>query len=354
MYHMTEELALNAIYGGWLLGGGGGGLLSGGKDVVRVVMANGGFDVCTIDELTPDTLVVTGSLVGSPSTGGDDPSGASCVRAYDLFRKNTGCTIGALISNESGGQSITNGWVAAAVNHLPVIDAACNGRAHPTGIMGAMSLHRKEGYKTVQAASGGMGEQELNLFTSGTIAGTSQLVRTASTMTGGMVSVLRNPVDAAYVRENAAIGTLSMCIRVGKTVRELENQPEAMTKALGEQIGLQVLAQGTLHDFKLECKGGFDVGSAVIGDGYEITFWNEYMTAEKDGQRLATFPDLIHLLDRKTGTPICSAQLKDGMEVMLVNVPRENLLLGSTMFDKSLFEACEQAVGKPMISFVFE
>ena len=49
MYHMTEELALNAIYGGWLLGGGGGGALAGGKGVVRVAMANGGFDVCTID-----------------------------------------------------------------------------------------------------------------------------------------------------------------------------------------------------------------------------------------------------------------------------------------------------------------
>lgn len=354
MYHMTEELALNAIYGGWLLGGGGGGTLAGGKGVVRVAMANGGFDVCTIDELTPETLVVTGSLVGSPSSGGDDPSGASCVHAYELFRKNTGCTIGALISNESGAHSITNGWIAAAVNHLPVIDAACNGRAHPTGIMGAMSLHRKDGYQTVQAAAGGTGEQELNLFTSGTIASTSQMVRTASTMTGGMISVLRNPIDADYVRENAAIGTLSMCIEVGKTIRECENKPEAMAENLGKQIGLQVLAQGKLHDFKLECKGGFDVGSAVIGDGYEVTFWNEYMTAEKDGERLATFPDLIHLLDSKSGLPICSAALSDGMDVMLVNVPREKLLLGSTMFDKKLFEACEQAIEKPIIPFVFK
>ena len=96
------------------------------------------------------------------------------------------------------------------------------------------------------------------------------------------------------------------------------------------------------------------MGSAVIGDGYEVTFWNEYMTAEKDGGRLATFPDLIHLLDSKSGLPICSAALSDGMDVMLVNVPREKLLLGSTMFDKELFEACEQAIEKPMIPFVFK
>lgn len=353
MFHMTEELALDAVHGGWLLGGGGGGTPGGGRDVAQTAMASGGFDVCTIDDLAPDTLVVTGSLVGSPSTGHSGPSGEACARAYETFKKNTGCEIGALISNESGAHSITNGWIAAAVNHLPVIDAACNGRAHPTGIMGAMGLHKKPGYVAAQAASGGVGQEQLDLFVTGTIASTSQMVRTASTMSGGMINVLRNPVDAAYVRENAAIGTLSMCIEVGKTVRACEGDPAAMVDKLGAQIGLQVLAKGSLHDFQLTCVGGFDVGSAVIGDGYEITFWNEYMTAEKDAQRLATFPDLIHLLDAKTGLPVCSAALKEGMDVLLVNVPRERLLLGSTMFDKTLFEACEKAIGKPMIPFVF-
>lgn len=354
MFHMTEEMALNAIYGGWFLGGGGGGALSGGKEVIRVAMANGGFDVCTIEELAPDTLVVTGSLVGSPSSGEDDPTGAGCIRAYELFRKNTGCSIGALISNESGGHSITNGWIAAAVNHLPVVDAACNGRAHPTGIMGAMGLDKKEGYETVQAAAGGLEGNRLDLFTKGTIASTSQLVRTASTMSGGMINVLRNPVDAEYVRSHAAVGTLTMCMEVGKTFRACENDPKALIEALEKQVGLQVLAQGRLHDFQLTCKGGFDVGSAIIGEGYEVTFWNEYMTAEKDGQRLATFPDLVQLLDGNTGLPICSAALEDGMEVLLVNVPRENLLLGSTMYDKTLFEACEQAIGKEMIPYLFK
>ena len=42
------------------------------------------------------------------------------------------------------------------------------------------------------------------------------------------------------------------------------------------------------------------------------------------------------------------------MEVLLVNVPRENLLLGSTMYDKTLFEACEQAIGKEMIPYLFK
>ncbi len=353
MFEMTKDLALSAIYGGWLLGGGGGGSLQGGLEVIDAVMKNGGFSVCTVDELREDATVVTGSLVGSPASGTGGPAEAGCLRAYRLFRSNTGLTIGALISNESGAQSITNGWIAAAVNGLPVIDAACNGRAHPTGIMGAMELHKKPGYVTVQAAAGGHIGHELDIFTKGSIADTSALVRSTAAAAKGMVQVLRNPIDAAYVRDNAAIGTLSMCIALGKIVRAHENDPDGMVKALSQQAGLQLLAQGALHGFTMTSEGGFDVGSAAIGDGYEITFWNEYMTVEKSGRRLATFPDLIHLLDAKTGLPVCSAAIKEGMDVMLVCIPRKKLLLGSTMFDPDLFEACEKAVKKPIIESVF-
>ncbi|MBE5785764.1 MAG: DUF917 family protein [Clostridiales bacterium] len=353
MFRMTEELALCAVYGGWLLGGGGGGSLQGGLEVIEAVMKNGSFDVCSVDDLAADDTVVTGSLVGSPASGTSGPAEAGCMRAYQLFLKNTGIGIGAVISNESGAQSITNGWIAAAVNGLPVIDAACNGRAHPTGIMGAMELHKKPGYVTMQAAAGGQPGRELDIFTRGSIGDTSSLVRSTAAVCGGMVHVLRNPIDAAYIRENAAIGTLSMCISLGRTIRAHENDPGAMAEALGGQVGMRLLAKGVLHDFTLTSEGGFDVGSAAVGDGYSITFWNEYMTVEKGGGRLATFPDLIHLLDAKTGLPICSAAIEEGMEVMLVCIPKENLLLGSTMFDPALFEACEKAIGKPMIKYVF-
>ena len=45
------------------------------------------------------------------------------------------------------------------------------------------------------------------------------MVYTASAMTSGMIDVLRNPIDASYVRGNAAIGTLSECIRIEEITR---------------------------------------------------------------------------------------------------------------------------------------
>lgn len=353
MIHITEEMGLNALYGGWLLGGGGGGTLAGGKDVLKAALECGGFDICTIDELDPAVTVVTGSLVGSPSAGRSEITPAHCVRAYELFKKNTDCEIGAFISNEAGAHSITNGWIAAAANKVPIIDAACNGRAHPTGVMGAMSLDTIPDYRTAQSACGGSGKTYVELFTTGGINQTSKLVRDSSVQCEGFVSVLRNPACAAYVRENAAIGALTRCMEIGAVVRENEGNAEKMTAALSEKFGLQVLAKGKTNSFTLECVGGFDVGSVKIGQDHTVTFWNEYMTAEEKGKRLGTFPDLVTLLDGETGLPVCSAEVKDGMNVILVSIPKDKLLLGSTMKQKELFEACEVAIGKALIKYNF-
>lgn len=53
------------------------------------------------------------------------------------------------------------------------------------------------------------------------------------------------------------------------------------------------LARGPVQNFSIETTGGFDVGYATV-DGCDMTFWNEYATVEKDGERLATFQILNH------------------------------------------------------------
>ena len=77
------------------------------------------------------------------------------------------------------------------------------------------------------------------------------------------------------------------------------------------------------------------------------------MTLEIDGQRLATFPDLLTTLDAATGRPISTADMKEGLQVAVLQAPRCNLLLGAGMRDPALFAVAEQAVGKPLVSHVF-
>ena len=346
-------MGIDALYGGWFLGGGGGGTLEGGLQTLETALSYGGFDVCSIEELPEDATVLTGSLVGSPSAGGNSVTGAHCSRAYELYLRHAGRAPQAIITNETGAQSISNGWIAASANHLPVLDGACNGRAHPTGVMGAMGLDTVDAYTTVQTAVGGSGASYLELCVLGGIESTSRMVRSASVQAGGFVTVLRNPVDAAFVRKNAALGALSMCMETGRLLRAHEGRPDALLSALRDALGLRVLSRGAVSDFRLECRGGFDVGSCSVGQGVRLTFWNEYMTVDRDGERMGTFPDLITLLRADSGLPVCSAQVRDGLDAILVKVPREKLLLGRAMLLAHLFVPCEEAVGSPIIPFVF-
>jgi DUF917 family protein len=37
---------------------------------------------------------------------------------------------------------------------------------------------------------------------------------------------------------------------------------------------------------------------------YELTFWNEYMSLKKEGERIGTFPDLLATFDVKQVQPL--------------------------------------------------
>jgi hypothetical protein len=76
---------------------------------------------------------------------------------------------------------------------------------------------------------------------------------------------------------------------------------------------------------------------------------NEYMTLELDGERLATFPDLICTFG-KDGIPVSSASVGKGDEVYLTVTGRDNIPIGDGNRYSENYEAVERALGKPMIS----
>ena len=82
---------------------------------------------------------------------------------------------------------------------IPLIDAPCNGRAHPTGVMGSLNLHRDPNYITTMTCVGGRKElgRHVECTVTGSIDHCSKLVRAAAVEAGGLVAVIRNPVKLA-------------------------------------------------------------------------------------------------------------------------------------------------------------
>lgn len=354
--YLTEQDLRDAIMGGAILGGGGGGAMSMGLASGLLATAYGRVELVSIDEVADDDLIATCAMVGAPSAAGFYVSGAQSVRAVRNLQNYTQARIRGLISNENGGVASAHGWVPAAVLGIPLVDAPCNGRAHPTGTMGSMGLHALAGYVSVQSFCGGREEngREVEGIVRGNLNEAARLVREASISAGGAVGVVRNLVDGKYLRENAAIGGLTHAMEVGRAWFEGARQsPRKAVEMVCEFLRGDVIASGKATDYTLTMAGGLDVGSVRVEDR-KLGFLNEYMFADgADGRRAFTFPDLVVTMDAETGEPVSTAELKEGQEVLVLASGKENLKLGRGMFDRRLLEDVERVTGFELAQYTF-
>lgn len=375
MKQLNERELLAAIWGGAVLGGGGGGSPKAGYILGKVALDRGPVYLISPDELDPDDIVVTAGLVGSPKVGGLGPDPDVYIKAFSLLENVTGTRINAINSNECGGLATVNGWLQAAGLGVPVVDAPCNGRAHPTALMGAIGLHREDSYVSRQAAVG----KKARMYVEGPLDYASAMVRALSEKEG-LVAVARNPVTASYLKAKGALGAITMCIELGYAMaRHIEHElgfdplrAEYVGglrdgEANGHSVGYfaanaastflngLILSLGVVGQVEIRTEGGFDAGEVRVislnsDNGHKevarLTFMNEYLTCDVSGRTLFSFPDLITVIDVHTGWPISSADIREGMEILIVGTSMDNLILGDGMYQKELYRPLEQAVGR--------
>ncbi|GIP37824.1 hypothetical protein J31TS4_11040 [Paenibacillus sp. J31TS4] len=344
---LDERMVDYAVYGGAVLGGGGGGWIEDGLKLGRLALEIGQPALVPADRFADDALFVTVSMVGAPAAKEQYVKPVHYAKALELLGARIGRPIEALHTNENGAGTTVNGWFQSALTGIPLVDFACNGRAHPTGSMGSLNLSEQDGYVSHQAAVGGRGSRYVEMSLSSSLGLAGSLVRQASVEAGGLVAVARNPVSASYARENGAVGAITRAMEVGEVL--LSRKGEAAIDAVASELGGKVAACGTVTAFGLETKGGFDVGTVTIDGKHELTFWNEYMTLELEGRRLATFPDLIMTLDADTARPVITAAVEKGQRLAVLTVPREKLLLSTTMTNSKLLEPIEGIIGKSIL-----
>ncbi|MEM1730687.1 MAG: DUF917 family protein [Ignisphaera sp.] len=343
------------MYGGAFFGGGGGGDIATGLKIARIAIEFGDVVVVDIESVSEDRYIVTSSIVGAPAAKEKYLLPTHMVRSAELFIDTFGESVGGFISSENGGASTANGWIPSAVLGIPIVDAPADGRAHPTGVMGSMGLHRLKDYVSLQVAVGGskLAGRYVEVIARGSLDKVDRIIREAAVQAGGMVAVTRNPLKPGYVKENAAVGALSKAIEVGRIIRRHWGDAEAICSAvIGYLGGGSIVDRGVVEKVSLETRGGYDIGSVVVRGGggiYEITFWNEYMTLEDSmGRRLAAFPDLIATIDAESGVPITSAEIRTDNSVFIVAIPKEYIPLGSGVKDPEILAQVENVVGRKL------
>lgn len=341
---LDRDGAIAAVWGGAVLGGGGGGHIDAGLGAAELALDVGPVELWSLDELDGGDLAATVALVGMPSSPTSLVLPEHGVRAFELLaaRMPAGRRPVAINTNENGPETTVNGWYQAAVTGLPVLDFACNGRAHPTGLMGAMGLHRLPGYVSQQGFAGGDEAHYLEGTVSGGLESASTLVSQASIDAGGFIAVCRNPVTIDYAGAHGARGAISAALDLGTVLLERG------VSALVDRMGGRIVAEGRIDRYQCQARDGLDVGELVLDDsaGTVLRFVNEYMLVEQGDDTVARFPDLICTF--VDGRPAVSARMEPGLEVAVVVVPRERLLLSGTMAMRDLYRPVERLIGRPV------
>ena len=85
----------------------------------------------------------------------------------------------------------------------------------------------------------------------------------------------------------------------------------------------------------------------AVGD-IELGYVNEYLTADADGERLATFPDVLTTLSLADGRPVAIKDIADGDEVAVLYAHRSQIPTGDGVRDPSVYPELEAMLGKPL------
>jgi DUF917 family protein len=318
----------------------------------RAALEYGGFEFTPLNELDPTALIITATAVGAPGFAKASISWRDSVEAARLLIEKIGRPVAGVICGHVPG---FNAWLVASALGLKYVDAASNGRGHPTVKMGGMGLASQPKISIHQIGMGGLEEDgsRLVVMAEGNIVRTSNVMRQAAVVNGGLIYAARGPLSAGFIHANGAPGAISFQLDLGRAMLEA-NGPGRIAATAAFLKG-EHLITGNVMENTVTYSGGFDLGHMIVTDGQRqvrLGIYNEYMTADVDGARVATFPDMVGTLDPQNGEPVAISELPVGAEVAMIIAHRSNFPVGKGALDPAVFPEVEDAMGVDLRSYL--
>jgi len=337
-----------AILGGLVLSAGGSGRGSAARHrrLGEAAFAYGPVEFATLDEFDAGDALLVSTAVGAPGQGKANTEPRDAVEAARALTGASGADLAGVIPGHVPG---LYAWTIAAALGIPVADAATNGRAHPTAPMGGMGLASRPEVSLWQAGSAG-GDAPLSVLVHGDLMKTSGVMRAAAVQNGGLMNAVRGPFAVSFVRANGAPGSIAFAHGLGDALLAAHGAAriEAAAAFLKGAIHAgEVLANDVVY------RAGFDVGRVSMRTARGLLVlgvYNEFMTAALDGERIATFPDMLASFDATTGEAISVSEMKPGTRASIVIAAAKHIPLGAGVFDPAVYPEVEQAMGEELAS----
>ena len=306
--------------GGAVLGTGGGGDPYVGKLMAQqAILKHGPVTLKDIEDMPDDALIVPVCMMGAPTVMTEKlPQGDELMNAFRALEKLLGKKIDAVLCGEAGGVNSTTPFVVAAASGLPLIDGDGMGRAYPELQMVTFTMHG------VSATPMVLCDDKGNSIVLDTVdnAWTERLARSATVEMGGSALLAFYAMDGATAKKAVVRGTLSLCQKLGRTLRETRAAHGEPVAAITELLGAKEIFHGRIRDIERRTVGGFARGNARFegveewaGHTFSLQFQNEFLIAYRDDKVLVTTPDLITVLDAESGQPVTADSLRYGLRL---------------------------------------
>jgi DUF917 family protein len=207
---------------------------------------------------------------------------------------------------------------------VPLVDGDAMGRAYPELNLLTLTLYG------ISASPFALADEHGNhvVISACDNEWVERIARAAVVEFGAICPGMGYPITGAQLREAAVLRSLSYAEGIGRAIREAnEQKTDAIDAVLKATRGF-VLFRGKIVDVQRRTAHGWSLGEAAVdgldeysGSQMEVSFQNENLVALRDGEPVATVPDLITIIDADSGDAITTEHLRYGFRVIVLGMP---------------------------------
>lgn len=355
----TDQEIRDFVRGCTFMGTGGGGDPKVGVAWLEAARADGFEITWTAPNNVPDdTWTACPFLMGSiaPLTDGarrkmehlgltKEPYKSIQAESIRLLEKHMDVKVGAIVAIELGGSNTPGAVAAAGRLGIPIVDGDYTGRAIPEipqttpylndlPLWPISSVDKYGNLCVIQESVGYEMAERMGKYLAASSFGLA-----------GQAGFLFKGSD---MKKAIIAGTLSDCLRIGRSIRESQEAGRDPVQELVKSLGGWLLFEGEISKKEWEDKEGYYWGTHTIrGQGefadseFKIWFKNENHVSWLVGDTYVTSPDMINVVNRRTGEPYTNSQIEEGQEVAVIGLravdqfrsPKGIDILGPRHFD---------------------
>ena len=306
----------DALVGSSYLGTGGGGSLAEARELIAKDLAAGlSFNQISVDSLSDTdrvacpyglaSLAPVGPEMQARLDASPNKSDVPVQLAFETLENHLGQKFAGVIMGEIGPLSLAEGLSIAARLGVPALDADTVGRAVPE--INQHSVKVAGIPLTPIGAATPFGDQ-LVVEKLGDPTRAEDVLRSIA-MVSTVCGVTDSPITGAQAKAPGTLvtGSLSLARKIGEAVRLAKDAGTDAIEAARAAGDGYLLFTGSVSDFDWRDEDGFLQGRLQIagsgdfgGQSFATDYKNEHLVARRNGEVVATCPDLISVIDLET------------------------------------------------------